>query len=68
MSKPDIPPAYLTAIQAAQYLNVSRAHFERHIRQHVPSIDAKPATSVRAMWRWMPNDLDRFMMDRRKES
>lgn len=64
----DISPAALPASQAARYLSVSRSHFFAHIRQHVPVIDVRRPGSKRAMYRWLPSDLDRFLMDRRKES
>ena len=68
MSKPEIAPAYLTDVQAAQYLSVSKSHFLSQIRQHVPHIDLKPPTSRRSIPRWHRSDLDTFAMARRKES
>ncbi len=49
------PPALFTAAAAAQYLNISRASFYRHIVPHVPPL------RIGAAPRWRRADLDAWL-------
>jgi len=64
-TKPDIPPAALDVVQAAQYLNISRSHFLAVVKPIVPTVDLGKPGSPRAILRWLRTDLDAYL-ERRK--
>lgn len=49
------PPALLKADEAAQYLNISRASFYRHVIAHVPAV------RIGAAPRWRRADLEAWL-------
>ena len=64
--KPDVPPAALDQVQAAQYLGVSRSHFLTAIKPDLPPVDLSRAGSPRRVLRWLRTDLDAYLAARKR--
>jgi hypothetical protein len=50
--------AYLTEVEAAEYLGVSRSYFQDHVRPVVRRRNFAAQGATRPMWRFAVRDLD----------